>query len=170
MPRKVNYGVDYDEDYNVYEDYDYPYGDEYEYENEEREIAPRTKEKKEVIKTGVWRCPICTYDNEDSMSECEICGVLRNPLVKFSGNGDSAAVGGRWKNSGASVMAKSLFASVPHRTSAKFVPIEAQNDVSLTEDGFNFHKLGNIRGNLHEFHTAFSSPNHQNINIGQNKI
>ncbi|KAL2512795.1 Translation elongation factor EF1A/initiation factor IF2 gamma family protein [Abeliophyllum distichum] len=55
------------------------------------EIAPRTKEKQEVIKTGVWRCPICTYDNEDSMSECEICGVLRNPLVKFSGNGDSAA-------------------------------------------------------------------------------
>ncbi|CAA2980666.1 HBS1 isoform X1 [Olea europaea subsp. europaea] len=87
MPRKVNYGIDYDDDYDVYEDDDYHNGDEYEYKNEERVIAP----KQEVIKAGVWRCPICTYDNEDSMSECDICGVLRNPLVKFSGNSNRTA-------------------------------------------------------------------------------
>lgn len=27
MPHKVNYGVDYDDDYNVYDDYDYDYDD-----------------------------------------------------------------------------------------------------------------------------------------------
>ncbi|KAG6423951.1 hypothetical protein SASPL_114359 [Salvia splendens] len=37
---------------------------------------------KEVGTAKVWRCPICTYDNEDSMSACDICGILRNPLVK----------------------------------------------------------------------------------------
>ncbi|KAG6420924.1 hypothetical protein SASPL_117469 [Salvia splendens] len=37
---------------------------------------------KEVRSAKVWRCPICTYDNEDSMSACDICGILRNPLVK----------------------------------------------------------------------------------------
>lgn len=41
--------------------------------------APETR--KETTRPGVWRCPICTFDNEDSMSSCDICGVLRNPLV-----------------------------------------------------------------------------------------
>lgn len=30
MPRKVNYGLDRDDDYDVYEDYDYAYDEEYE--------------------------------------------------------------------------------------------------------------------------------------------
>lgn len=47
--------------------------------------------KKEVIKTEVWRCPICTYDNEDTMSECDICGVLRNPLIKANIKTDNIA-------------------------------------------------------------------------------
>ncbi|EPS59201.1 hypothetical protein M569_15609, partial [Genlisea aurea] len=38
----------------------------------------------------VWRCPICTYDNEDSFSACDICGVLRNPLVKANDRSESA--------------------------------------------------------------------------------
>lgn len=35
MPRKVFYGVDYDESYDVDEDYDYEYGDDYDYEVEQ---------------------------------------------------------------------------------------------------------------------------------------
>lgn len=54
-------------------------------------LASDTKGKLEIVKTGVWRCPICTYDNEDYMSSCDICGVLRNPLVKINGKNDSAA-------------------------------------------------------------------------------
>ena len=31
------------------------------------------------VKPGVWRCSICTYDNDETMSYCDICGVLRYP-------------------------------------------------------------------------------------------
>lgn len=44
--------------------------------------------KKETIQSGLWRCSICTYDNEESMSACDICGVLRNPLVNSQINCD----------------------------------------------------------------------------------
>lgn len=37
--------------------------------------------KPETGKRGIWSCSICTYDNDESMSACDICGVLRNPLV-----------------------------------------------------------------------------------------
>ncbi|XP_022850098.1 HBS1-like protein isoform X3 [Olea europaea var. sylvestris] len=159
MPLKVNYGVDYNDDYNVYEDDNYHYDDLYEYENEKRDITHQTKAKQEVIRTGAWRCPICTYDNEDSMSECDICGALRNCLVRISQTGDSTAGGGRCKSSGASVMAKSLFASFRHRAPAKSVAFEAKNDAVLIEDAFI------IRRNFQEFLRAFSSQKHQNINI-----
>ncbi|XWS26092.1 hypothetical protein CRYUN_Cryun26dG0001200 [Craigia yunnanensis] len=72
MPRKVNYGVDYDDDYDDYDEYDYGY------EVEENVEAPSDQE---TIKHGVWRCSICTYDNDETMSACDICGVLRGPLV-----------------------------------------------------------------------------------------
>ncbi|KAK4426966.1 HBS1-like protein [Sesamum alatum] len=92
MPRKVDYGFRYEDDnYDVYEDYDYDYTDDYDYEEEENGIAPETKAKQEANRTGVWRCPICTYDNEDSMPACDICGVLRNPLVKVNIKSDTAA-------------------------------------------------------------------------------
>lgn len=42
----------------------------------------------EVVKTtpetkrpGIWSCSICTYDNDENMSACDICGVLRAPLL-----------------------------------------------------------------------------------------
>lgn len=47
-------------------------------------VAPQTKKTEQHIKAAVWSCPICTFDNDEFMSECEICGVLRNPLVKGS--------------------------------------------------------------------------------------
>ncbi|XP_057812350.1 uncharacterized protein LOC131026496 isoform X5 [Salvia miltiorrhiza] len=89
MPRKVNYGVDYDDgdDYEGYED-DYDYDEEV----EENGLTAKTMPTKEVSETKVWRCPICTYDNEDSMSACDICGVLRNPLVKSNIKTDNVAV------------------------------------------------------------------------------
>ncbi|CDO98420.1 unnamed protein product [Coffea canephora] len=85
MPRKGNYRVDYEDDYDAYEDYEY-YDNENDYDDgynaKENGVVPETKEIQEAAKIGIWRCPICTYDNEDDMSACEICGVLRNPLVK----------------------------------------------------------------------------------------
>ena len=49
-----------------------------------------TVTKQEIVQQNVWRCPICTYDNEEYMSACDICGVLRNPLIKSSNNGQSS--------------------------------------------------------------------------------
>ncbi|CAH9069467.1 unnamed protein product [Cuscuta europaea] len=84
MPRKVSYGVDYDDGYDDYEDYyndDYDDVDDY---TQEKEVALESKAKHGSTTTGVWHCSICTFDNDDSMSACDICGVLRNPLIKAS--------------------------------------------------------------------------------------
>lgn len=35
-------------------------------------------------KAGVWRCPICTYDNDENLSFCEICGVIREAKLGTS--------------------------------------------------------------------------------------
>ncbi|KAL5559374.1 hypothetical protein UlMin_035585 [Ulmus minor] len=76
MPRKINTGVDYYEDYDDFEDYDYDYDVE--------ENVEVLESKQETSRAGIWRCSICTYDNDQSMSACDICGVLRNPLVTMS--------------------------------------------------------------------------------------
>ncbi|KAL8057356.1 hypothetical protein ABFS82_04G180300 [Erythranthe guttata] len=167
MPRKVHYGVDYDDSYDVYEDYDDDYADNYDYEVEQN--ASETMAKLEADKSGVWRCPICTYDNEDSMSACDICGVLRNPLVKAIAKMDIDGVGGKCKDSGASVMAKSLFASLPRDMAKRTVLFEVQNDVSFSDDNLNLYNLGNIRGTFQEFNSAFSSQNHK-VNIAPFKF
>ncbi|XP_008466325.2 uncharacterized protein LOC103503765 isoform X7 [Cucumis melo] len=75
MPRKVSHGLDYDDDYDDYDDYDYYDND---FDVEEKGKIPVTKEEPKGHK--LWRCSICTYDNEDSFSACDICGVLRIPL------------------------------------------------------------------------------------------
>ncbi|KAA3489818.1 HBS1-like protein isoform X2 [Gossypium australe] len=69
MPRKVNYGIDYDDGYD-----DYDYG----YDVEENVKEPSLQD---IIKHGVWRCSVCTYHNDDTMSSCDICGILRSPSV-----------------------------------------------------------------------------------------
>ncbi|KAI3412915.1 uncharacterized protein J3R85_016738 [Psidium guajava] len=73
MPRKVNYGLDYDDDYDdYYDDYDIDYDAE--------DNGNLHKPSQETTRSGIWRCSICTYDNDQSMIACDICGVLRNPL------------------------------------------------------------------------------------------
>ncbi|GER54106.1 elongation factor 1-alpha [Striga asiatica] len=177
MPRKVEYGVGYDDDdYGIHEDFDYDYDyaddDYYDYEREETERASMTKAKQESSNAGVWRCPICTYDNEDNLSACEICGVLRHPLVKVDTKSITPAdnfhaVGGICKDSGASVMAKSLFASLPQHMAKKCIIFEAQNDISSRDD---YSKLGNIRATFQELNSAFSSQNHRKLNIAPFKF
>ncbi|KAB2080379.1 hypothetical protein ES319_A05G067000v1 [Gossypium barbadense] len=74
MPRKVNYGIDCDDGYDDdYDDYDYGY-----------DVEENVKEPslQDTIKRGVWRCSVCTYDNDDTMSSCDICGILRSPSVR----------------------------------------------------------------------------------------
>lgn len=77
------------------------------------------------------------------------------------------AVGGMCKDSGVSVMAKSLFASLPQHMNKASI-FEVQNDVSSTDNHLNFHKLRNMRGTFPESSSAFSYQNHKRANIGWN--
>lgn len=73
MPRKVSYaiGIDNDLDYHDYDDYaDYNYDVEAEAEAE----AEGAEETYEIHNTAFWRCSICTYDNQERLSSCTICG------------------------------------------------------------------------------------------------
>lgn len=42
--------------------------------------APEPKKKTSSDKVRVWSCPICTYDNDESMTACDICGVIRSSV------------------------------------------------------------------------------------------
>ncbi|KAF5778179.1 putative protein-synthesizing GTPase [Helianthus annuus] len=98
MPRKVTYGVDFDDDYDIYDDYnednyDYNYGNGTDDHNTAWDsVEVKHEVKQEVARQNVWRCPICTFDNEEYLSSCDICGVLRNPLVRSNNNGQSSTV------------------------------------------------------------------------------
>ncbi|OIT35329.1 PREDICTED: HBS1-like protein [Nicotiana attenuata] len=81
MPRKVNYGVDYEEDFYDYEDYNYDYDDGYD-SAEKNGKVPGTNTKQELVKAGIWRCPICTFDNKDTMNVCDVCGNTKQEPVK----------------------------------------------------------------------------------------
>nr|GMC69545.1 HBS1-like protein isoform X1 [Ipomoea batatas] len=100
------------------------------------EVVSKAKVKRDTSKLGVWRCPICTFDNEDSMSACDICGVLRNPLVK--GSRDSSTKVGTSRDSEASKLAKSLFASLLQQNPKKAVTFEGKSDVFKSEEPFKF--------------------------------
>uniref|UniRef100_A0A5B7BMG6 Putative HBS1-like protein isoform X4 n=1 Tax=Davidia involucrata TaxID=16924 RepID=A0A5B7BMG6_DAVIN len=141
MPRKVNHGVDYDEDYDYedYEDYDY-YSD-----VEENSAAPGTKQ--ETSRPGVWRCSICTFDNEERMSACDICGVLRNPLVNICSNGN--------KNT-ANLNKKLSSSYVPSSIREKKFAVELQSSVKRS-DSSSASISGSGHDNVEE--TDYSSVN-----------
>ncbi|KAI8547694.1 hypothetical protein RHMOL_Rhmol07G0216200 [Rhododendron molle] len=161
MPRKVNYGVDYDEDDydDGYEDYDY------DYDVQENFEAPETKQ--ETTRPGVWRCPICTFDNEDSMSSCDICGVLRNPLVNTHSGIKNNTVDGMSKYSGASVMAKSLFESLQHSAPNKTLTLQQLTDEFVMDECNSSCKPG---GHSNELHRVFSRQKHYLFNIAPFKF
>ncbi|KNA08509.1 hypothetical protein SOVF_161950 isoform B [Spinacia oleracea] len=95
MPRKANYGYGYDDE-DDYEDYD----EDYEYEEEDDGEVTAHEEKHgeeavvntEAVKPGLWCCSICTYDNHDSMTYCEICSVLRFPPSNSGSSTDKKTV------------------------------------------------------------------------------
>ncbi|GMN39819.1 hypothetical protein TIFTF001_009042 [Ficus carica] len=161
MPRKVNTGVGYYDDYDDFEDYDYDY--DYDYGGEEN--VDVVESKPETGKRGIWSCSICTYDNDESMSACDICGVLRNPLVTTS-SASKKTVEGICKETEASIMAKSIFASLPHQRPKIAVLVQPQKDGFETDEapfkfdtpspddivsnGLRASKMGSKAANLNE--------------------
>ncbi|XP_050363462.1 uncharacterized protein LOC126782288 isoform X2 [Argentina anserina] len=165
MPRKGNFGLDYDdEDYDAYEDYDYD--DDLGTQTNGKEPEP----KQESVKRNIWRCSICTYDNEESLTECDICGVLRKPMGGVGSDIEKKTVEGRCKDSGVSVMAKCLFALLPRKITQKAVSFHQQKDDFLIEEGNKFYRLGDIQGPIHEFQNAFIIHKNDNINIAPFKF
>ncbi|KAJ4833571.1 hypothetical protein Tsubulata_026886 [Turnera subulata] len=164
MPRKVSYGVDFDDDYDGYDDDYEEYEDEYEVAGNVETPEP----KPEVKKSSVWCCSICTYDNDESLSACDICGVIRNPTTGNYNNGDKKTAGSVVKDFGVSILAKSLFAPLPHQTARKVEVGPWQNDDFV--GGCSFRSFRNFGGNFHEIDKAFSSLSHPRVNIAPFKF
>uniref|UniRef100_A0A6N2KIG8 Tr-type G domain-containing protein n=1 Tax=Salix viminalis TaxID=40686 RepID=A0A6N2KIG8_SALVM len=111
MPRKVNYGVDCDD-----EDYD-DYEDDYDVEDYVEEADPKQETAKYNDKVRLWRCAICNYDNDESMTACDFCEVIRNPVP------------GNFKRDGGGV---NLFNSRSLNTSAGITETDKSSDKSST--------------------------------------
>uniref|UniRef100_A0A1J3FNN5 HBS1-like protein n=1 Tax=Noccaea caerulescens TaxID=107243 RepID=A0A1J3FNN5_NOCCA len=76
MPRKG---------FSNFDDYDDGFDDDddaYDYDDDIDIQEEAAEPKEEIAQQGVWRCAICTYDNDESMFVCDICGVLRHPVAR----------------------------------------------------------------------------------------
>ncbi|KAK1264329.1 Elongation factor 1-alpha 1 [Acorus gramineus] len=93
MSRKANHGIDYDEGY-----YDYDVYDDYDAEEEQEEYGKSTVVNQSRTKPGIWRCSICTLDNGDSFTSCEICGTVRASLIDSHSNGQCGRAPTRTSN------------------------------------------------------------------------
>ncbi|MED6213405.1 hypothetical protein PIB30_093004, partial [Stylosanthes scabra] len=122
--------------------------------------VPETKQET-TRPPGVWQCTICTYDNDESMTSCDICGVIRRDFV--------TTVEDKSKTSGASKLARSLFASLPKQNPKEVVLFPKQDDGFQTYAS-NFCKHGNVQGEFHESHKAFNTKSHSHLNIAPFKF
>ncbi|XP_057416479.1 uncharacterized protein LOC130711054 isoform X4 [Lotus japonicus] len=156
MPRKVNYGLDYYED-DDYADYDY------DLDIQEQHVTgegPDTKQ--ETVRPGLWPCPICTYDNDDSMTTCDICGVVRHSFVNMATSNTIKPVEDISKTPGASKLARSLFQPLP-----KQIPKELEL-FPKQDDGFQTDKVANSKTNQlsssnREKNELFAQPNAESL-------
>ncbi|XP_023637301.1 HBS1-like protein isoform X1 [Capsella rubella] len=159
MPRKgLSNFDDYDDGFDDDDDaYDYDYDIDIDEHEEEEEVVVS---KEEISKQGLWRCAICTYDNDESMFVCDICGVLRHPVAgnqSINKNTDVFyAVESRCKEPVVSKLAKSLFGSVPSNSSKRAVLSLLESKDLVMEQG---PLPGISRGNIHDLQNAFSSKN-----------
>ncbi|XP_039134817.1 HBS1-like protein isoform X2 [Dioscorea cayenensis subsp. rotundata] len=172
MPRKVNYGLDYDDGYDDYDDYDdyedYANANDYgvkEKVTEKPSWNDRStiKVEKKTTKLALWQCSVCNSDNEQSSSSCDICGVLRDPAQNI-GNGSAENVRGKCKDSGASIMAKSLFAQSPCQRPEKaiisdeFVRESSNKPSEKAKSQASFDELQKIFVASHQGHSLSIAP------------
>ncbi|KAL9676111.1 hypothetical protein QQ045_004324 [Rhodiola kirilowii] len=87
MPRKLSYNIDYDDIWDDEDDYaDEEYYEEEDHSNsyDQTKVGQHSEALQGSAQRQMWRCLICTYDNEEGMNYCDICGCLRYPVVKAS--------------------------------------------------------------------------------------
>uniref|UniRef100_A0A1D1ZDB6 HBS1-like protein n=1 Tax=Anthurium amnicola TaxID=1678845 RepID=A0A1D1ZDB6_9ARAE len=148
MPRKVSYGLDYDDDYGAYNDYD-DHG--YDYDDVDGKTSQIAQSHK-VKEPGLWRCSICTYDNDASLSSCDICGVIRESFVNQSTRGKEKA-SFKFDNpspddivsSGKNALKVTQKANAIHSAPARATPIISRNKV-VAEDLRNAEVLESSSG------------------------
>ncbi|KAJ6856139.1 elongation factor 1-alpha-like isoform X1 [Populus alba x Populus x berolinensis] len=141
---QVNYGVDCDD--GDYDDYD----DDYDAEDDVEAAEPKHETAKYNDKVRLWRCAICNYDNDESMTACDICEVIRNPVP-----GSIKRAGGGATNKGGIILVVALlWFDMTMQTACIFVVViemavvgQQWNDDFVTEEGNNFHKCGSFQGN-----------------------
>ncbi|CAN6838938.1 unnamed protein product [Brassica oleracea] len=153
MPRKgLSNFDDYDDGFDDDEDDAYDYDYDVDVEEDEHE-ADEPKEEEVIAKRGLWRCAICTYDNDESMHVCDICGVIRHPVPGGNKTISNSTVEGRCKEPMVSKLAKSLFES---NSPKRGVLYQHEHKNLVLAQG----ALPRIsRGNIHDLHKAFSSKN-----------
>ncbi|CAN6298865.1 unnamed protein product [Urochloa humidicola] len=123
MPRKVVSGPDYDDDYDDYDEYDDDY-DEYDdtgHGNDQPPVkAVKESSKKSSSMVPVhWTCSMCTFNNHESMTYCEMCGVFRESFVKSAKDGSlKDAVSAVSSEPRASAVPKTDCAKTPMKTRA----------------------------------------------------
>ncbi|KAH9619080.1 hypothetical protein KSS87_013643 [Heliosperma pusillum] len=151
MPHKANYGYNYDDDeFDEYEDY---LGED-----------DKCQQIKEAVKPGAWYCSICTYDNDETMTSCQICGVLRFPPISTASNIDKKAVGGGGdKDYGVSKLAKSLFASVPSRAPKSVVASQPQTSLNVTGGDSGYYNSDSTQRHCHFLSGGLSAPSSRRL-------
>ncbi|RZC86741.1 hypothetical protein C5167_030091 [Papaver somniferum] len=173
MPRKAGYDLGYD-DYGDYDDYGYDedadeaYGDNPDVDGYVEEETPKVFQT--ASKPGTWSCPICTFANDEDLSACDICGVLRDPVVSNNGNNKKSADVS--KGYGASILAQALLAPLPRRTHEMDVIIQRLNasfkiDSVLQEDLVKFGKHSAMKfpqGNTMELSSSGISEKKEKVN------
>ncbi|CAL4942808.1 unnamed protein product [Urochloa decumbens] len=138
MPRKVVSGPDYDDDYDDYDEYDEDYAeyDDTEYDNDQHPVKTvKESSKKPASMVPVhWTCSMCTFNNHESMTYCEMCGVFRETFVKSAKDGSlKDAVSAVSSEPRASAMPKADSAKTPMKTRA--VDSDKANSTQLPSSG-----------------------------------
>ncbi|CAA7394069.1 unnamed protein product [Spirodela intermedia] len=120
--------------------------------NKPSQAAPSHTKKK----AGVWRCPICTFDNDENLPFCEICGVIREAKL--------GTTDGVCEKPGASLLAKSLFSSNPREGSE-------DNAESLSIKENNFHGNTKFQARFDDLQKTFLAPDsNAHVNIAPFKF
>ncbi|KAJ6732141.1 TRANSLATION FACTOR [Salix purpurea] len=101
------------------------------------EAEPKQETAKYNDKVRLWRCAICNYDNDESMTACDFCEVIRNPVP------------GNFKRDGGGV---NLFNSRSPNTSAGITETDKSSDIPSTS--MPKGKQDNMDDNSHSMNGA----------------
>lgn len=144
MRGKEYFGFNFDESYGLNDDYNDEYGN-------------SSNLDKLVSKPGFWQCSICTSENNETLSSCEICGVFRDFSNKCAIDVEECTIDPvhvTSKSSSASEMARLLFARNSHGAGT----IATISDIFPCKEVQNCNEKGNLRARFADLQKTFVVP------------